>query len=42
VIERLGFAAVFWAAAGCALLSWACAAAAERALGTNSGSSQPA
>ncbi|MCM0610095.1 MAG: MFS transporter [Ideonella sp. WA131b] len=32
LIERLGFAAVFWAAALCALLAWACAAACERAL----------
>ncbi len=39
VIDRLGFAAVFWAAAGCALLSWGCAAAAERALRTPAGSS---
>ncbi len=39
LIEHLGFAAVFWAAAVAALLAWGCAAAAERALGTGSGAS---
>lgn len=42
VIERLGYAAVFWAAAGCALLSWGCASAARRALCTEADSSAPA
>ena len=31
VIAHLGFAAVFWAAAACALLAWACARQATRA-----------
>ena len=31
LIDRMGFAAVFWAAAVCGLLAWACAARAARA-----------
>jgi PPP family 3-phenylpropionic acid transporter len=42
LIEHLGFAAVFWAAAVAALLAWGCAAAAERALRTASVSSSGA
>lgn len=42
VIERLGFSAVFWAAAACALLALGCATAARRALRTAAGSSPAA
>ena len=31
LIDRLGFAAVYWAAAGCGLLAWGCARRAARA-----------
>jgi len=42
VIERLGFSAVFWAAAACGLLALGCATAARRALRTAAASSPAA